>query len=487
MQAASNRLLQATAERVMREHGFSLEIPADVSQQLKHETPQSAATEDTGVRDLRTLPWSSIDNETSRDLDQLEVVEQEADGAIKVMVAIADVDAFVPKDTPIDRFAAAQTTTVYTGVHNFPMIPDALSTGVTSLLAGGDKLTVVIEFRVSESGRLRSSAVYRGLVRNTAQLTYGEVGEWLEGRAAAPRAVADFPALASQLRLQDRVARMLRNERHRHGALNIDTIETRPVVRGEQVVSLETQPKNCATALIEDFMIASNEIVAGLLEAHHISYIKRVVKSPARWDRIVTVAARVGGRLPSQPDSKALNDFLQAQAAADPDHFPDLSLAIIKLMGPGEYVLETADADGDGHFGLAVDDYTHSTAPNRRFADLVTQRLLKAVLAGLRSPYSDDELGAIAATCTARAAAARKVEREMSKFIAAVVMRDRIGDRFEAIVTGVTPRGTFVRTLDPHVEGLLMHPVAGLDVGDKLTVTLANTDVDRGFVDFAPA
>jgi exoribonuclease R len=311
------------------------------------------------------------------------------------------------------------------------------------------------------------------------------VGPWLDGSASPPAKVRDSVELQAQLKLQNRAADALRIERHRHGALNIETIESRPIVRNQEVVSLETEEKNNATALIEDFMIASNEIVARLLEDHQCSFIERIVRTPARWDRIVALAEGLGARLPSTPDSKALNEFLMSRSAQDPNHFPDLSLAVIKLMGPGEYVLTRPGDDGrTGHFGLAVDDYTHSTAPNRRFADLVAQRLVKSVLAGRPSPYSDEGLTAIAATCTEKANLARKVEREMSKRIAAVAMQHRLGERFDAVVTGVNPHGTFVRIVKPHVEGMLVN-AQGLDVGDQLPVTLIRTDVDRGFIDFA--
>ena len=476
--------LNAAAERIMRANGLAVDMPPAVRQQLATTAERAPASAGTNLRDLRHLPWSSIDNDTSRDLDQLEVAEALANGAIKVLVAIADVDAFVPADSPIDQFAAAQTTTIYLGVRNFPMLPEALSTGTTSLLEDTDKLAVVVEFLVTGDGHLQSSDVYRSLVRSRAQLAYDDVGSWLDGTAPAPPKVRDSAEIRSQLELQNRAARALRAERYRHGALNVQTIETRPIVRNREVVSLDTQDKNSATALIEDFMIASNEIVARLLEDRHVSFIQRVVKTPARWDRIVALAAGLGAHLPDTPDSKALNEFLLARSIQDPDHFPDLSLAVIKLMGPGEYLL-TRPGDGPtGHFGLAVDDYTHSTAPNRRFADLVTQRLVKSVLAGRPSPYSDDALGAIAANCTAKANLARKMEREMTKRIAAVAMQHRIGDEFDAIVTGVNPHGTFVRITRPHVEGMLMGG-QGVDVGDKLRVTLVRTDVDRGFIDFA--
>jgi exoribonuclease-2 len=471
----------------MRENGFAVEMPPSVSQQVASitTTGSSTITARDDVRDLRSLLWSSIDNDTSRDLDQLEVAEALANGATRVLVAIADVDAFVAKNSPIDQFAAAQTTTIYLGVRNFPMLPEQLSTGITSLLEDGDKLALVIEFAVTAIGELQSSNVYRALVRNKAQLTYNSVGPWLDGAASAPAKVQQSPELQAQLHLQNRAAGVLRSARHRHGALNIETIESRPIVRNQEVVNLENEEKNSATTLIEDFMIASNEVVARFLEDRHLSFIQRVVKTPARWDRIVALAQGLGGHLPATPNSKALNEFLVARSNQDPDHFPDLSLAVIKLMGPGEYVLTRPGDDGQsGHFGLAVDDYTHSTAPNRRFADLVTQRLLKSALAGRMSPYSDDALSTIAKACTDKANVARKVEREMSKRIAAVAMQHRIGEEFDAIVTGVTPHGTFVRIIRPHVEGLLVDG-QGLDVGDKLRVTLVRTDIDRGFIDFA--
>ena len=472
----------------MLENGFELKASPGVAQQLsdlERHPPLVAPGRD--VRDLRRLLWSSIDNDTSRDLDQLEVVERSPDGTMNIMVAIADVDAFVPKDSPIDRQAAGQTTTVYAGVRTFPMLPEQLSTAATSLREGADKLAVIIEFVVGTNGHVQSSAVYRGVVRNSAQLSYNAVGAWLEDRSTAPPRVAASPELQAQLRLQDAAARTLRSERYRHGALNIETVETRPVVVNDQVLSLETQEKNRATELIEDFMIASNEVVARLLDARKVSSIRRVVKTPKRWDRIVALAATLGGRLPAAPDSKALNDFLVARKSADPDHFPDLSLAVIKLMGPGEYVLERPGDPEQGHFGLAVADYTHSTAPNRRFADLVTQRLAKAVLANQPPPYTDDELRVVAASCTSKADAARKVERDVAKRIAAIAMSGRIGETFDAIVTGVTPHGTFVRAVRPHVEGLLAEGDLGADVGDKLRVRLIRTDVEHGFVDFARA
>ena len=470
----------------MRLHGFEPEFPPAAQQQLSdlvaHPRPVAPAGE---VRDLRQLLWSSIDNDTSRDLDQAEVAERLPTGETRVMVAIADVDAYVAEHTPIDAHAGIETTTVYTGVRNFPMLPEALSTGLTSLNEGQDRLSVVIEFVVGADGRVTSHTLSRATIRNHAQLAYNGVGAWLEGTGPAPAKLAASADLQAQLRLQDEAAQALKNERYRHGALNIETIETHPLIVSDTVIDVVKQEKNRATDLIEDFMIAANEVVAQTLEAARVSSIRRIVKTPERWNRIVELAATMGGHLPAVADSKALNDFLTTRKAADPDHFADLSLAVIKLMGPGEYVLERPGDPEIGHFGLAVEDYTHSTAPNRRFADLVSQRLVKAVLAKTPAPYGDDELTAIATACTLKEDAARKVEREMSKRIAAVAMSNRIGEIFDAIVTGVTPHGTFVRVLKPHVEGLLAQGQQGVDVGDKLRVKLIRTDVDRGFIDFA--
>ncbi len=478
--------LQAIARQVMLAHGFEPEFPPATQQQLADisaHPPQLAASDK--VRDLRDLLWSSIDNDTSKDLDQIEVAERLPNGDVKVMIGIADVDAFVAKDTPIDQHAERETTSVYTGVSIFPMLPEELSTGASSLLENSDRPAVVTEFMVNASGALTSSNVYRAIVRNKAQLTYNTVGAWLEGTAAAPPKVAASLELQAQLKLQDEVAQALRKLRYEHGALNIDTSEVHPLVLNQQVVDVVKQEKNRATELIEDFMIAANGVVARLLEK--VSSLRRIVKTPAHWDGIVRLAAAQGVTLPAQADSKALNDFLLHRKAADPDHFADLSLAVIKLIGPGEYVLERPGDPEQGHFGLAVQDYTHSTAPNRRFADVVTQRLIKSLLDGKPGPYSDNDLAGIAANCTQKGDAARRVEREMSKRLAAVAMSHRVGETFDAIVTGVTPKGTFVRVLQPHIEGLLAQGAQGLHVGDKVRARLTRTDVQRGFIDFVRA
>jgi exoribonuclease-2 len=476
--------LQAAARQTMLQHGFEPDFPPGVQAQLEQlRTHLPAVVAGGAIRDLRGLLWSSIDNDTSRDLDQIEVAERLPNGDVKIMIAIADVDAFVGKNSPIDQHASKETATIYTGVRNFSMLPEELSTGITSLLEEADKLSIVIEAIVPKDGAVQAGDVYRAVTRNKAQLTYDAVGAWLEGKGAAPPKVASSIELQTQLRLQNEAAGALRAERFRHGALNIETTETRPVMLNETVVDIARQQKNEATELIEDFMIAANGVVARMLEK--VSSIRRVVKVPERWDRIVALAAQTGDKLPAVADSKALNEFLIKRKAANPDHFADLSLAVIKLMGPGEYVLERPGDPEPGHFGLAVQDYTHSTAPNRRFADLVTQRLVKAMLSGQAAPYSDEELGAIAANCTLKENDARKVEREMTKRIAAVAMSHRIGQCFDAIVTGVNEHGTFVRVLTPHVEGLLAVGKEGVDVGDKLRVKLISADVRRGYIDFA--
>ena len=478
--------LQAMARQVLRQYGFDPDFPAPARQQvaqLQAHPPQLA----TGgaVRDLRNLLWSSIDNDTSRDLDQIEYAERLPDGSVKVLVGIADVDAYVPKNSPIDLHAAQQTCTLYTGIHNFSMIPDELSTGLTSLLEGADKLCRVTEYVVGVDGNVASSDFYSALIRNKAQLAYNAVGAWLEGRGPAPEKVAASPEMQAQLKLQDEVAQALRVQRFRRGALNLDTNEVHPVILNDEVVDVQKQSRNHATELIEDFMIAANEMVARKLEP--VSSLRRIVKTPERWDRIVQLAASLGGHLPGEPDSKALDDFLLQRQAADPVHFADLSLAMVKLIGPGEYVLERPGDSVSGHFGLAVQDYTHSTAPNRRFPDLVTQRILKAVLAGRPAAYSDAELTAIAANCTLKGNAARKVERGMAKRMAAVAMSNRIGQVFDAIVTGVNEHGSFVRVITPHIDGMLVRGEEGLDVGDKVRVRLVRTDVSQGYIDFEKA
>jgi VacB/RNase II family 3'-5' exoribonuclease len=471
--------LVAIARQEMIARGFEPDVPVAAQQQA--EGAQQKA--ETGLPDLTGLLWSSIDNDESRDLDQIEWADRTAAG-IRVLVGIADVDSAVAKRTPIDDYAAAETTTVYAGSRTFPMLPERLSTDKTSLSEGADRLAVVIEMTVAADGALGTNRVYRALVRNRAQLTYGAVGPWLEGKAAMPAKVAASAPLAAQLQLQNEAAHLLRAARDRMGALTFDRAELQTVVDNGKVRSVEGRRANTASRLIEDFMIGANEVMAQTLRAAGVASLRRIVKAPERWPRMVELAERCGDHLPAEADAAALNAFLVRRKKADPVHFADMSLAVLKLMGPGEYVAARPGTAVDGHFGLAAHDYTHSTAPNRRFADLVTQRLVKALLAGTAAPYADDELEGIARDCTLKEDAARKVQRDMTKRIAAVALAGRVGQKFAAVVTGVTPKGVFVRVSEPPVEGRLMRGEQGVDVGDEIQVTLLSTDAQRGFIDF---
>jgi VacB/RNase II family 3'-5' exoribonuclease len=477
--------LTAAAHATMLEHGFQPDFSAAADVEVKAIEEQPALPAVPGAKDLRGLLWSSIDNDTSKDLDQIEWAEQLPDGRIRVLVGVADVDVRVAKGMALDRHAANETTSVYTGVTVFPMLPTELSEGITSLNENEDRVAMVTEICVDEAGTASEGKAYRALVCNRAQLAYPGVGAWLEGKGPAPAKVAQNAKLAAQLKLQDAAAQRMSGGRFQHGALDLETIETRPVMLEDEAVEIKQLEKSRSTSLIEEFMVAANGVIARTLEDGGVASIRRIVRTPKRWDRIVEVAAGLGTTLPAEPDSKALNNFLIAQKQKDPDHFPDLSLAIVKLMGPGEYVLVRPNEVSPGHFGLAVQDYTHSTAPNRRFPDIVAQRILKAWLANETHPYTTDELSAIAARCTLMEDAARKVEREMQKRIAAVVLHTHIGQTYRAIVTGVNQYGTFVRTLDPHVDGMLVQGGKGLDVGERVMVKLISTNPERGFIDFA--
>jgi len=467
--------LVAAARREMIERGFEPDIPADARAQLQ----TISAEPDRSLQDLTGLAWSSIDNDDSRDLDQIEWAER-VPGGVRVLVGVADVDAAVKPGTPIDAYAAHETTTVYASVHTFPMLPERLSTDLTSLSEGQVRAAVIIEFIAASDGSISQPKVYRARVRNQARLTYNAVGPWLEGTGAAP---TSKPEIQAQLKLQDEAAQALRAARDRLGALTFDRQELTAVMDNSHVKDVATRRSNRAAHLIEDFMIAANEVMARTLRDAGVSSIRRVVKAPERWARMVELAAHYGEKLPPEPDAGALNQVLLRRKQADPVHYPEVSLAVLKLMGPGEYVLMRPGDEAQGHFGLAAQDYTHSTAPNRRFADLVTQRLLKAV--GGPAPYTDAELDAIARNCTLKEDAARKVQRDMIKRVAAVALASRVGQTFSAVVTGVVLKGVFVRVLDPPVEGRLMRGEEGLDVGDRLHVRLLSTDPERGYIDFA--
>jgi exoribonuclease-2 len=473
--------LPAAARRILLAAQFEPDIDAAAHKQLDALT--APAPTPAGVRDLRQLPWSSIDNTESRDLDQVEVAEALPDGSIKMIVGIADVDSLVPKGSPLDQHALANCTSVYTGIDVFPMLPEKLSTDLTSLNENADRLAIAIETVVDRNGDVASFDVYRAMVHNYAKLAYDSVGEWLGG-GNVPDKVNGNAALSNQLKLQRDAAQRLKAERLRNGALELETIEATPVTKDGRIVDLAVVHKNQARDLIEDFMIASNVAIAKFLEARGRSGIRRVVREPDRWGRIVELAKRYGTTLPDAPDSLALANFLAERRAADPERFPDLSLSIVKLMGPGIYALDLPGKDPGGHFGLATHDYSHATAPNRRYADLVTQRLVKAALADQPAPYSNEELASVAARCTEREDAENKVERTIRKTAAALLLRDRIGETFDAIVTGANDKGTFVRTIRPPAEGMVVRQHEGFDVGDRVRVKLVGADPNRGFIDF---
>ena len=469
----------------MRAHGLEPDFPRDA---LAEVASLTGAPPSPGglLRDLRALLWCSIDNDDSRDLDQLTVADTLPGGGVKILVAIADVEATVLKGSLVDRHAEVNTTSVYTPAVTFPMLPEKLSTNLTALADHQDRLAVVVEFVVSPDGSLAESDVYGAVVKNQAKLAYNAVDAWLTGRGSLPAAASAVEGMDAQLTLQDRVAEALGRVRHEHGALEFETIEVRPEFDGEALRDLRPEVPNRAKRLIENLMIAANGVTARFLEQRGRPSIRRVVKEPERWDRLVALAAQTGDRLPPSPDSRALADYLAARKAADPTHFSDLSHTVIRLLGPGEYVVDRG-GDAPGHFGLAVKDYTHSTAPNRRYPDLVTQRLVKAALAERPAPYSIDELSRLAAHCTQQEDSANKVERQVRKSAAAMLVASRLGDRFEAVVTGASGKGTFVRVMSPPVEGKLVSGEQGLDVGDRVNVQLTQVDVNRGYIDFTRA
>lgn len=476
--------LKGIARRAMIERGLLPDFSAAAMAELGH--IQTSATDPrSDVRDLTGLLWASIDNDDSRDLDQLTVAEPRSDRAVTILVAIADVDGLVTKDSALDAHARHNTTSVYTAGDIFPMLPDKLSTDLTSLNEGQNRLALVVEFVVADDGAVLSSRLYRALVRNHAKLAYNSVAAWLAGTAPVPERVNAVSGLGAQLRLQDQVAQRLKARRHQQGALSLETIEPRAVFDGDVLTDLRVEQKNRAKELIEDFMIAANQATAAYLKGKGMPSFRRILRSPERWQRIVEVAARWGEPLPPEPDARALESFLVTRRQADPLRFPDLSLAIVKLIGRGEYVLDQSKDGAPEHFGLAVKGYTHSTAPNRRFPDLITQRLIKAALAGTPTPYRLDELQYLTGHCTEKEDDAERVERQLRKSAAALLLESRIGQRFDAIVTGASEKGTWVRLLEPPVEGKLVTGANGLDVGDTVRVELVNTNVERGYIDFS--
>jgi ribonuclease R len=482
-------ILKSIAHRTMLEHGllpdFSPEALAELGRlQAPQVSKDGSGGGPAGVRDLRSLLWCSIDNDDSRDLDQLTVAEAVPPDKTKILVAIADVDSTIANGSALDTHARTNTTSVYTAAEIFPMLPERVSTDLTSLNFDEDRLALVVEVLVAADGSVEDSSIYRAWVNNKSKLAYNSVAAWLDQKGAMPEALAAVPGLADNLRLQDSAAQSMKNLRHVHGALSLETIEAKPVFDGSQLSALETEEMNRAKQIIEDFMIAANGATARYLSGKNFPTIRRVVRTPKSWDRIVEIAREHGFTLSDVPDSRSLEEFLVKEKAADPVRFPDLSLSVIKLLGSGEYVADPPGGAVPGHFGLAVKDYAHSTAPNRRYPDLITQRLLKPALDGKPVPYSMDDLVALAAHCTTAEDEATKVERQVGKSAAALLLESRIGEQFDAICTGAADKGTWVRLLSMPIEGKLVQGFQGVDVGQRLRVQLVSVDVDRGFIDF---
>jgi len=472
------------ARNTMIHEGFEPDFPPAAMAEVEKLNPNRPLARP-DVRDLRDLLWSSIDNVESKDLDQVEYVERDGD-QIKVLIGIADVDSYVAQCSAVDQHAFENTTSVYTGVKTFPMLPEKLSTNLTSLVQDEDRLAIVIEFGVPIDGQVIAREVYAASVRNKAKLSYDAVGKWLDDKGTIPDAIAKIPELEEQIKLQVEAASRLLATRRANGALELETIQATPVMDDSgAVVDLNVTEQNSARDIIENFMIAANVSMSDYLAKHGVTSLQRIVRTPENWPRIVEMAEEMHESLPDEPDARALAQFLDRRRKLDPDHFPDLSLAVVKLLGPGEYIAQRPEDRGEGHFGLAVHNYIHSTAPNRRYADLITQRLLKSSLSPNTSPYSLSELQQIADHCNERESAARKVERKMRKVAAAVLLRNRIGEEFDAIVTGITAKGTFVRTIKPPVDGLVVRGKEGLKVGQHARVKLQSTDPASGFIDFA--
>lgn len=467
----------------MLERGMAPDFPPAVDYELRMIRGPVMAR-DGSIRDLRHLLWCSIDNDDSRDLDQLSVAEPLAGGATRILVAIADVDSIARVQTAIDDHARQNTTSVYTAAQVFPMLPERLSTDLTSLNYNADRTAVIVETVISRDGALVSSDIYQALVRNYAKLAYNSVAAWLDGQGPMPQPITVVAGLEANIRLQDQVAQKLKSARFSAGAVELETIETRPVYVGDGLKDLKVEQQNRAHDLIAEFMVSANGVVASFLAAKKVTSLQRIVRTPKRWDRIVEIAREHGHTLPNQPDSAALNSFLAAAKAADPLRFPDLSFSVVKSLGPGEYVVQIPGQAPTGHFALALRKYAHSTAPNRRYPDLITQRLLKAVLRGEKQPYRDGDLETLATHCTAMENAAKKVERQVAKSAAAMLLENRIGHIFDGIVTGASEKGTWVRIFQPPVEGRLATGFKGVDVGHRVRVQLVYTDVERGFIDF---
>jgi exoribonuclease-2 len=476
--------LAMLAVEALTNRGLRAEMSSQALSQL--ESIQEQKIEIKGnIRDQRQLLWCSIDNDDSMDLDQLTVCFNDEKEQMHILVAIADVDALVKKNSAIDEQARANTTSVYTSARIFPMLPEKLSHGLTSLNPGVDRMALVCEMTFDAQGLLTNSDIYQSCVHNHCKLAYDSVSDWLEGTGPLPFAALNVPGITDQLQMQDALAQKLKKLRHLKGSLEFETFQPMAKFEGEEVTSLVLQPHNRARQLIEEFMIAANGCTSRFLAAHQGASLRRVVRSPEKWMRIVDLAHRYGVTLPLAPDSKALEQFLADQHRKDPLRFPDLSLIVVKLMGRGEYIVERHDQQAIGHFGLAVKDYTHSTAPNRRYPDLITLRQIKAILNHEPSPYTLNELEDLALHCSRQEDAAQKVERQMRKSDAAMLLYSRVGQYFDGLITGVNEKGSWVRIFTPPAEGRLIGALPPIRVGQKVRVKLTSTNVEKGFIDFA--
>lgn len=473
--------LRQLAFQAMRQRGLEPEFSNEALEQLNALNEPARAKGES--KDLRSLLWCSIDNEDSKDLDQLTYAQSDGDNTT-LWVAVADVDALVNKDSPIDKHAQINTTSVYTPAKIFPMLPEKLSTDLTSLNENEDRIAIIIEIHVDREGNIKNGLIYRAMVHNHAKLNYVMIGDWLEGKTSIPDKVKQVEGLEAVLRCQHTIAQALQKNRHQLGALTLEPSEIEAKVTDNLHIILQPPLRNYGEQLIENFMIAANHIMADEFKRLKIPSLRRVVRVPKRWERIVEIAASLQDKLPPTPDSTALEHFLIRQKAKNPTSFPDLSLTVIKLLGRGEYVVEYPGEEPIGHFGLALSEYTHSTAPNRRYPDLISQRQCKALLKGEKSPYSLDELQRLALHCTDQEDAATKVERQMKKVAAALFLSTSIGSRYEGIVTGSGEKGTWVRVISPPVDGKIVGSSANLDVGDRVTVELVDVDIPKGYINF---
>lgn len=475
--------LTELAKKALLERNFLIDFSAEEQNEV-NKAPSTPPIKPS-TRDARKLLWFSVDNDDSKDLDQLTYAEELSSGRFKIYIAVAEVDHLVPKNSILDRHAGQNTVSIYTPTKVFPMLPLGFSTNLTSLNESVDRAANVVEVEVNSDGSLGGYQIYPALVYNYAKLAYKSVSDWLDGNGAMPASIAKVPGMEEQVRLQDKIAHYLKKYRHENGALTLDTVETETILNNQQIVDIKAALKNRGRDLIEDFMIAANTSTARYLKSRELPSFRRIVRTPKRWDRIVEIAREKGESLPDEPDSKALDLFLTRQRLKDPAHFPDLSLTVIKLLGNGEYIVESVSDAPVGHFGLALKDYTHSTAPNRRYPDLITQRILNAAIKEISSPYELNELIKLAQHCTEREDEAEKVERKMRKSAAIVLLSSKFDETFDAIVTGASNKGTWVRIFHPPAEGKLVQGYQNKDVGDRLQVKLVSLDIEKGFIDFA--